>query len=143
MPARAHARAWADAWARAWRDHDAELVATLYADEARFRSQPFRPPSVGGAGARDYAAWAFEDEAEVRCWFAEPRVVGGDRAAVEYWAVSTNREGRTETIAGVALLRFAPDGRVVDQRDYWNTSAEALDPYDAWSSAGPEPDAGS
>ena len=126
------ARAWADAWARAWRMHDAALVGSLYADDATFRSQPFRAPLTGGDGATGYAAWAFEDEQSARVWFAEPRVVGGDGAAVEYWAVSTDREGTNQTIAGVALLRFAPDGRVIDQRDYWSTSQGAVEPYEGW-----------
>jgi hypothetical protein len=37
-----------------------------------------------------------------------------------------------ETIAGVALLRFGADGRVVDERDYWNTVEGRVDPYDGW-----------
>jgi ketosteroid isomerase-like protein len=126
------ARAWADAWALAWRTHDAELVGSLYADDASFRSLPFRTPHVGGDGAAAYAAWAFEDEAEVRCWFADPHIAGEDRAAVEYWAISTDRSGVDATIAGVALLRFGGDGRVLEQRDYWATSDGRVEPYDGW-----------
>ena len=36
------ARAWADGWAHAWRTHDHDLVRTLYAEGASFRSQGCR-----------------------------------------------------------------------------------------------------
>lgn len=130
------ARAWSEAWARAWRTHDAELIGSLYADDAVFRSHPFREEHLGSEGAAGYASWAFEDESESpRVWFAEPRVVGSDRASVEYWAISTDRSGTPTTIGGVALLRFAPDGRVADQRDYWNSVEGEVEPYEAWDPA--------
>ncbi len=124
----AAARNWADVWRQAWRTHDAESVRPLYVDDAVFRSQPFRDPQEPSA----YAAWAFQDEAEARVWFSEPHVVGADRAAVEYWGVSVLRQGSVETIAGVALLRFGNDGRVVEQRDYWNASDGTVEPYEGW-----------
>ncbi len=133
MDAAGFARAWAEAWARAWRTHDAELVGTLYAEDAVFRSHPFRPPHEGAEGAAGYAAWAFEDEREARVWFAEPSVVGSDGAAVEYWGISTHASGTVETIAGVALVRFGPDGRVVEQRDYWSGQEGSTEPYEGWT----------
>jgi hypothetical protein len=57
--------------------------------------------------------------------------VAGDRAAVEYWAVLVEN-GREVTIAGVALLRFGADGRVVVQRDYWALEPGAREPTPGW-----------
>ena len=108
------ARRWADGWARAWPAADADAVAALYAPDAKFRSEPFRDLQ----SPRDYAEWAFSEQDEAECWFGEP-IVAGDRAVVEYWAVVRFR-GEDETIAGVALIRFGPDGLVVEQHDYWN-----------------------
>jgi hypothetical protein len=127
------ARRWADAWARAWRTHDAELVGSLYAEGASFRSQPFRELD-DPAG---YARWAFDEEAEAECRFAEPTMWGHDAAAVEYWAVSTARDGTVETIGGVALLRFGTDGRVVAERDYWNLTSGRAEPYEGWDPVRP------
>lgn len=114
MDPRAAARAWIEGWARAC---DAEGVGALYAEGAVFRSHPFRDPQPPA----EYAAWAFADEDEqlVECRFGEP-VVDGDRAAVEYWALLRRRDGAEATLAGIAVLRFVPDGRVFDQRDYWD-----------------------
>lgn len=124
------ARRWAEVWRTAWRTHDPDLLRQLYAEDVVFRSQPFRDPQLPSA----YAGWAFEEEAEARVWFCDPHVVGADRAAVEYWGVSVQRHGTTETIAGVALLRFRPDGRVIEQRDYWNVADGAVEPYEGWES---------
>ena len=42
-----------------------------------------------------------------------------DRAAVDWWAVVTSRDGGVETLAGTSLLRFDREGRVLEQRDAW------------------------
>ena len=123
---------WANEWERAWREHDADAVGALYAENAVFRSQPFRDPHAGAAGARAYAAWAFESEeagGDVR--FGKPRVARDGRACVEYWAVVRNEDGES-TIAGVALLRFRHDGLVVEQRDYWHQAAGRHGPPPGW-----------
>jgi ketosteroid isomerase-like protein len=122
---------WIDGWTRGWVEHDAELVASLYAEDAVFRTHPFRDPHVGPAGAREYASWAFESEEpgpEVR--FGEPRP-SGRGAVVEYWAI-VRSEAREQTIAGVALLRFNANGLVREQRDYWAIEDGRLDPHENW-----------
>ena len=113
MRMRAAARAWVDAWERAWPVGDVELVGALYAEECLFYSHPFRKPET----PRDYVAWAFAEQASAECRFGEP-VVEGDRAAVDWWAVTTGPDGE-ETIAGTSLLRFDAAGLVVEQRDAW------------------------
>ena len=61
--------------------------------------------------------WAFSDQAEAECRFGEP-VVDGDRAAVDWWAIMTGKDGSVESIAGTSLLRFDA-GLVIEQRDVW------------------------
>lgn len=120
------ARRWAEEWARGWREHDRGRVESLYAEGAVFRSAPFRDPQDPG----EYAEWAFSDEDSAECWFGEP-IVAGDRATVEWWAVSTSG-GRVETLAGVSLLRFNDDGLVIDQRDHWHVEPGRRDPFPGW-----------
>ena len=103
----AAARAWVAGWTEGWESGDAEKIAALYTADAVFRSYPFREPEKS---ARDYARRAFADEELVECRFGEP-VVAGDRAAVEYWAV-LSAGGDEETLAGIALVRFGPGGKV-------------------------------
>jgi ketosteroid isomerase-like protein len=122
----AAARRWVEGWSQAWPAADADAVAALYADDARFRSQPFRELQ----GPRDYAEWAFSEQDEAECWFGEP-IVAGDCAIVEYWAI-VRYEGEDETIAGVALIRFGPDGLVAEQHDYWNMQPGRFEPTEGW-----------
>ena len=123
MDVAAAARAWVEGWTAGWQNADPEPIAALYAEDAVFRSHPFREPE---RSARDYALRAFADEELVECRFGEP-LVGGDRAAVEYWAI-LRVDGEQETLAGIALVRFGPDGRVVDQRDYWSMQPGRREP---------------
>jgi SnoaL-like domain len=115
VDAEAAARAWVEGWTKGWSSSDADAIGALYAEGAVYRSHPFREPEKS---ARDYALRAFADEELVECRFGEPVVVR-DRAAVEYWAILSS-EGDEETLAGIALIRFGPDGRVIEQRDYWS-----------------------
>ena len=122
------ARRWVEGWAKAWPAADADAVAALYATNAKFRSEPFRELQ----DPRAYAEWAFSEQDEATCWFGAP-IVAGDRAVVEYWAV-VRFEGRDETIAGIAMIRFRPDGLVAEQHDYWNAHAGRVQPRDGFGS---------
>ena len=108
------------------RSKDAGAIAALYAPGARFRSQPFRDLQE----PRAYAEWAFSEQDEAEVWFGEP-IVNGDRATCEYWGV-VSFQGRDETIAGVAVIRFDADGLVSDQRDYWNAEEGRREPPEGW-----------
>jgi SnoaL-like domain len=123
---RVAASRWIAGWSFAWPAGDADAVAALYADDAVFRSQPFRDTQ----SPREYAAWTFSEQDEAECWFGEP-VIEGDRAVIEYWGV-VRFEGRDETIAGIALVRFRPDGLVAEQRDYWNAQEGRIEPPPGW-----------
>jgi steroid delta-isomerase len=124
------ARRWADTWRRCWESGDVDGIVALYAPDAVLFSEPFRAPVHGRDGVRGYVAGAFADESEVRAWFGEP-IVGGGRAAVEWWA-ALRESGEEVTIAGTSVLSFSPDGLVVSQRDSWNTSAGRREPAAGW-----------
>ena len=114
MDTRKAAHRWASVWARAWPAADVDAITALYATNAVFYSHPFRDRQA----PEEYAAWAFEDQAAATCRFGAP-VVDGQRAAVDWWAVVTSRDGSSQSLAGTSLLRFDTDGLVVEQRDAW------------------------
>jgi hypothetical protein len=62
-------------------------------------------------------------------------VVDGHRASVDWWAVVTATDGAVETLAGTSLLRFGPDGLVVEQRDAWASEPGRRD-LPAWAVRG-------
>ena len=130
MEVEAAARRWAETWARAWPRADVEAIAALYADDVVYRALVFREPDRGVEGVRRYLTREFGVESDVECRFGDP-VVGRDRAAVEWWA-SWIEEGKPITLAGTTILRFDPDGLVIDHRDYWNSVDRREPPFDGW-----------
>jgi nuclear transport factor 2 (NTF2) superfamily protein len=120
------ARNWAATWSTAWPRKDTESIAALYAKDAPYRALAFREPDE----ASDYLRRTFADETDIECRFGEP-VVAGDRAAVEWWA-SWIEDARPITLAGMTLIRFDGEGKVVDHRDYWNEAPGRIDPYSGW-----------
>jgi hypothetical protein len=105
----------------------------LYADGARHWSAPFREPGVGPDGVRAYVQGAFDEEADVRAWFAEP-LVEGKHAAVAWWATLIE-DGRESSLAGTSLLGFDTDGLVVSQWDAWNQTDGRQEPPPGWGSS--------
>jgi hypothetical protein len=108
------AQRWADVWSRAWPAADIAAVTALYAPNARYISDPFR----ASVAPHEYVSWVFEAQRTAECRFGAP-IVAGDRAAVDWWGVIEGNDGLVETVAGTSLLRFSPDGLVVEQRDAW------------------------
>ena len=131
MDATTAAQAWIDGWSRAWPAEDAEAVAALYTDDVVYRSHPEREPHLGRAGVLAYARQAFAEETLVEARYGRP-IAAGDRAAVEYWALLTGEDGEALTLTGAAMLRFAPDGRVAEHREYWTMQRGHSSPPPGW-----------
>src|SRR3954452_2651113 len=124
MDVREAARRWARTWERSWREHDPDLLRTVYAADCAFWSSPFRPPQPPW----EYAAWAFSDEQAGEPSFGEP-LVDGDRAVVPWSAQVVNADTTEQTLAGSSHLRFDPEGLVVEERDYWNAADGPAPPF--------------
>lgn len=114
MDTREAAERWRRTWARGWHGHDAGPILELYAPDATHQSHPFR--EVGAPA--DYIVPTLDAEAWADCEFLEP-IVDGNRAVVEWRADTRLKDGGTEKLAGVSLLRFDENGLVVEQRDFW------------------------
>jgi hypothetical protein len=120
------AQRWAQTWRAAWPAQDVEAIAALQAghgDHWAGISRRFR----GRDGLRGYLTECFTEEARPAVvWFGEP-VVTGDRATVEYWAI-TYPGGEPLTIAGCTILLFDPAGLVAEARDYSHAERGAIRP---------------
>jgi SnoaL-like domain len=117
MNNRQAAERWRETWERCWRAHEADEIVALYAEGAYFQSHPFRDAQA----PRDYIVPTLAEEETAECEFGEP-IVEGDRATVEWHAETKLKDGRTEKLAGVSLLRFDDAGLVSEQRDFWATA---------------------
>ena len=114
MNTRQAAERWRETWERCWRAHEAGEIVALYAEGAYFQSHPFRDPQA----PCDYIEPTLAAEESAECEFGEP-IVDGDRAAVEWSAEIKLKDGGTEKLAGVSLLRFDEAGLVIEQCDFW------------------------
>ena len=111
MNTREAAQRWAEVWERGWREHDAAAISALYAEDAFWQQHPFREPEPG------YLARVFAEEESAQCQFGTP-IVDGDQAAVPWSAQTRLKDGGSENLAGVSLLRFRTDGLVSEERDF-------------------------
>jgi len=110
------AHEWIERYGRAWETADKELTLSLFTEDAIYRSQIFREPSVGHEGIGEY--WErTEGQRDVRVRFGRP-IVERNFAAVEWWTTMVD-DGRELTLPGCLVLRFAPDGRCEELREYW------------------------
>lgn len=122
---------WLDALARAWERRDPDAAAALFADHATYSTDPFSPPLRGRAAIRAYWAGEVAGQRGVRVRFGEP-VVAGDRVAAEWWATLADADGPV-TLTGAVLLRFDPDGRCTELREYWRAAPRATtEPQPGW-----------
>jgi hypothetical protein len=114
MNTRQAAERWRETWERGWRAQESDEIVALYAEGAYFQSHPFRDPQA----PPDYIVPTLAEEESAECEFGAP-IVDGDRAAVQWSAETRLKDGGTEKLAGVSLLRFDADSLVTEQRDFW------------------------
>ena len=108
------AERWRGTWERCWHAHEPDEIVALYAEGAYFQSHPFRDPQA----PRDYIEPTLAEEVSAECEFRDP-IVEGDRAAIQWTARTKLKDGSSERLHGVSLLRFGADGLVDEQRDFW------------------------
>lgn len=121
---------WIAAYGAAWERADADAAAALFTEDAVYRSSPFRPASVGHDGIRGYWQEVTSTQAGVRVRFGEP-VSAGAKVAVEWWTTMRS-DGSEVTLPGCLLLRFAPDGRCEELREYWHLEEGLVEPPPGW-----------
>lgn len=119
---------WAQTWRTAWQALDPEPIVALYATHATLSTEPFRDPYRGRGGVQAYVTRVLAEEDDPRVAVSEP-IVDGDRASISWWA-SLREEGADTTLAGTSVLRFDPDGLVVEQWDTWNVLRARRSPPD-------------
>jgi len=124
---------WIEGYRRAWVERDPEAAAGLFTEDASYRSSPFRErPNLGREGVLAYWTRATGSQEDVEVEMGEP-LVDGDHVAVEWWT-RMRSDGEDVTLVGCLLLRFAPDGRCEDLREYWNVESGRLPPHEGWGS---------
>jgi uncharacterized protein (TIGR02246 family) len=114
---RPDARAWLDRYFAAWVSNDPSDVAALFTEDAAYAVSPFAEPWVG----RDEIVrrWTSGRQEDVE-HASEVLAVDGD-VVVAHWHVRARDEGDpiVREWDGLLLLRFAPDGRCAEHREWY------------------------
>jgi hypothetical protein len=121
---------WIRTYGEAWETADEELLISLFAENATYRSSPFQDALRGHAEIRAYWRRGAGTQRDTRVRMGTP-FIDGNRVAVEWWATMTD-EGETYTLPGCLLLRFGPDGLCTELREYWNLERGDRDPFLGW-----------
>lgn len=121
---------WIGSYGEAWETADEDLIASLFTEDAGYRSSPFREPYRGREEIRAYWRRAAGSQRETRVRMGSP-FGEGNRVAVEWWTTMVD-DGGEVTLPGCLLLWFAADGRCADLREYWNLERGRRAPFAGW-----------
>jgi hypothetical protein len=124
---------WATAYGRAWMEADEDAIAGLFAEDAVYRSAPFREPYRGRDEICAYWRRGAGSQKNVQVRMGRP-YVDGERAAVEWWATMDDPDDGEVTLPGCLLLRFDAHGRCAELREYWHVQSGRREPHDGWGS---------
>lgn len=110
-------------WEGLTRERVADL-AQVYAPDASFRD-PFNDARGLEAIARIFDH--MYDQLDEPRFLIRETLLEGDRAVLVWdfeFRMKRWKPGTVQSIHGLSLVRFGPDGRVADHRDYWDAAAE-------------------
>ena len=122
--------AWIEAYRRAWETGDDELMASLFTEDANYRSAPFSERFAARTRSRSYA----RRNAGTQRGQARPDGPPLRRRQPRRGRVVDDHdpEGEAVTLPGCLRLRFAADGRCSELREYWHVQPGTHEPFADW-----------
>jgi hypothetical protein len=124
---------WIEGYRRAWEGADAAAAASLFTEDATYRSNIFEAPHRGRDGITAYWESVTSSQSDVSVAMGRPFVdaVDGTRVTVEFWTVMRVDGGET-ALAGCLLLDFEESGLCRRLREYWSFAPSTVDPPPEW-----------
>ncbi len=114
-----NAQKFLETYARAWETRDAELVLTLFTEQATYQEDPFDEPIRRRDGIRAYWEGATSQQKDIRVSWGE-HVVAGNTLIAEWRACYTHiQSGERRELRGILLAEFEGE-RVRRFREYWH-----------------------
>lgn len=104
---------------KAWETRDAELAASLFTRDARYRQNPFGSAIVGREAIHDYWASATGRQEDIR-FSVEAFVHSGYMVAAEWTCSYRDASGERKELAGMFLADFY-GAQVRNFREYWHS----------------------
>ena len=113
-------QAWLDRYLDAWRRNDPQLTKSLFTEDATYYTDPFREPRRGHDAILRY----WQESADPPDAFDahyEPLFVCDSFAVTHGWSRYLTEDRRTvdKDYGNVFVLRFAPDGRCAEYREWY------------------------
>jgi predicted SnoaL-like aldol condensation-catalyzing enzyme len=121
---------WIEGYRVAWENRDPAAAASLFTEDATYRSNIFEEPHTGRDGVGDYWTSVTSTQSEVRVRMGRP-FVDGSRVAVEFWTTMDVEDAAT-TLPGCLLLDFDENWACQRLREYWHFQPGTFDPPDGW-----------
>ncbi len=115
-------QAWLDRYVVAWRANDRGPIEELFTEDAVYSYRPWLSDEHTVRGRDAIIASWLEEPDDPGSWEAhyEPYAVDGDRAVGVGWSRYAASDGEPErTYHNAYLLRFAPDGRCAEFREFY------------------------
>lgn len=123
---------WADRWLeQSFNRQDLEALRALYHPEVRFADVPLHLESNGWEGVSQFLGGFFVPAAG-RHRFIPKAYLGTRSEGVVEWVwegtmgeqdlfqIGKATPGKTFSVRGNSVFRFGSDGRIVEERDYWD-----------------------
>lgn len=113
---------WLDRYVAAWRANQPEPIEALFTEDAVYGYRPWENDDHTIRGRDAIVASWLEEPDRPAAWDAqyEPYVVEGDRAVAIGWSrYAATNDAPERTYHNAYLLRFAPDGRCAEFREYY------------------------
>jgi steroid delta-isomerase-like uncharacterized protein len=122
--------AWAREWVSSWNPAGVEKTIAAYADDAEFQDMASGHKISGKAGIRKMFEGMGNPNAGEHVFTVTGWNGGAEGGALEWtWRskhagdfLGVAAKGKETTVGGVSILTFR-NGKIVAQRDYWDTSS--------------------
>jgi hypothetical protein len=113
---------WLDRYVAAWRANEPEPIRELFTEDATYSYRPWESEDQTVRGREAIVSSWLEEPDDPGAWEAhyEPYAVDGDRAVAVGWSRFAAASDEPErTYHNAYLLRFAPDGRCAEFREFY------------------------
>lgn len=121
---------WVESYRLAWENRDPAAAASLFSDDATYRSNIFEDPYRGRDGVEGYWRSVTTSQSDVRVEMGQP-FADGSRVAVEFWT-NMSVDGEDVTLPGCLLLDFTDEWLCSGLREYWHFQPGSHSPPDGW-----------
>ena len=121
---------WLEAYRVAWEQADDGAAASLFSEDATYRSNIFEEPYQGRDGVKTYWETVTATQSDVSVRIGLP-FGDGERVAAEFWT-TMKADGAEVTLPGCLLLHFDDEGRCRSLREYWHFESGTNQPPPEW-----------